>query len=141
MAGKDSGLGATVLGLEGFGLLAATGEDGELLMLVETDATVVGCWGCGVRARSKGRRRVKVRDLPVGGRLTVLVWSKRVWRCREAGCSVGDPASNGYSGRMRGCYATPGQSSRPRLFPVLSRSGVHRAARLRRRASTSAKSW
>ena len=72
----------------GFGLLAETGEDGELLMLVETDATVVGCWGCGVRARSKGRRRTKVRDLPVGGRPTVLVWSKRVWRCRVAGCSV-----------------------------------------------------
>ena len=59
MAGKDSGLGATVLGLEGFGLLAATGEDGELLMLVETDASVVGCSGlgnlCGVEGSAAGQ--------------------------------------------------------------------------------------
>ena len=103
MAGKDSALGVTVLGLDGFGLLAATEDDGELLMLVETDADVVGCSGCGTRARSKGRRRTKVRDLPVGGRPTVLVWSKRVWRCPEAACEVGswsetsprDPAEGG----------------------------------------------
>ena len=31
---------------------------------------------------------LRVRDLPVGNRPTVLVWSKRVWRCPEAGCSV-----------------------------------------------------
>ena len=89
MAGKDSALGVTVLGLDGFRLLAATEDEGELLMLVETDADVVGCSGCGTRARSKGRRRTKVRDLPVGGRPTVLVWSKRVWRCAEAACEVG----------------------------------------------------
>ena len=73
----------------GFRLRAATEDDGELLMLVETTASVVGCSGCGTRARSKGRRRTKVRDLPVGGRPTVLVWSKRVWRCPEQGCDVG----------------------------------------------------
>ena len=89
MAGNDSSLDVTVLGLDGFCLLAATEDDGELLMLVETTASVVGCAGCGTRARSKGRRRTKVRDLPVGGRPTVLVWSKRVWRCPEAACEVG----------------------------------------------------
>ena len=89
MAGKDSALGVAVLGLDGFRLVAATEDDGELLMLVETDASVVGCSGCGTRAVSKGRRRVKVRDLPVGGRPVVLVWSKRVWRCAEAACEVG----------------------------------------------------
>ena len=73
----------------GFRLLAATDDDGELLMLVETTASVVGCSGCGTRARSKGSRRTKVRDLPTGGRPVVLVWSKRVWRCREAACEVG----------------------------------------------------
>ena len=89
MAGNDSSLDVTVLGLDGFRLRAATEDDGELLMLVETTASVVGCSGCGTRARSKGRRRTKVRDLRVGGRPTVLVWSKRVWRCPEAGCDVG----------------------------------------------------
>ena len=74
---------------DGFRLRAATEDDGELLMLVETTASVVGCSGCGTRARSKGRRRTKVRDLPVGGRPTVLVWSKRMWRCPEAACDVG----------------------------------------------------
>ena len=89
MAGEDSSLDVAVLGLDGFRLLGATDDDGELLMLVETTATVVGRAGCGTRARSKGRRRTKVRDLPVGGRPAVLVWSKRVWRCPEAACEVG----------------------------------------------------
>ena len=70
----------------GFRLRAATEDDGELLMLVETTASVVGCSGCGTRAQSKGRRRTKVRDLPVGGRPTVLVWSKRLWRYPEEAC-------------------------------------------------------
>ena len=58
-------------------------------MLVETTATVVGCSGCGTRARSRGRRRTKVRDLRVGGCPAVPVWSKRVWRCPEAACEIG----------------------------------------------------
>ena len=80
MAGNDRSLYLAVLGLDGFRLLAATEDDGELLMLVETTGSVVCCSGCGTRARSKGRRRTRVRGLPVGGRPTVLVWSKRVWR-------------------------------------------------------------
>ncbi|MDP8975111.1 MAG: hypothetical protein M3N28_01840 [Actinomycetota bacterium] len=40
---------------------------GELHQLVETTATLVGCWGCGTRALAKGRREVRVRDLPAGG--------------------------------------------------------------------------
>ncbi|MCY4369408.1 MAG: transposase family protein [bacterium] len=72
----------------GFRLRAATEDDGELLVLAETTASVVGCSGCGTRARWRGRRRTRVRDLPVGGRPTVLVWSKRLWRCPEAACST-----------------------------------------------------
>jgi DNA-directed RNA polymerase subunit RPC12/RpoP len=63
----------------GFQLLAAAEIDGELHQLVETTATVVGCWGCGARALSKGRRKVRVRDLPAGGRRVVVVWWKRLW--------------------------------------------------------------
>jgi transposase len=29
-----------------------------------------------------------VRDLPIGGRPVVLLWRKRLWRCREPACSV-----------------------------------------------------
>ena len=39
-----------------------------------------------MRATGNGRRRVLVRDLPIVGTPTVLVWAKRPWRCRETQC-------------------------------------------------------
>ena len=77
-----------VLGMDGFVLLAAVEVDGELHQLVETEASVVGCFGCGTRALSKGRRKTKVRDLSCGGRPVVVVWAKRLWRCGDADCDV-----------------------------------------------------
>ena len=77
-----------VLGMAGFVLLAAVEVNGELHQLVETEASVVGCFGCGARALSKGRRRTKVRDLSCGGRPVVVVWAKRLWRCGDADCDV-----------------------------------------------------
>lgn len=53
---------------------------------METDAEVVGCTGCGVRAVSHGRRETLVRDLPVAGRPSRLRWRKRLWRCHEPLC-------------------------------------------------------
>jgi transposase len=41
-----------------------------------------------VRAEAHGRRTVRVRDLPIGGRPVVLAWRKRIWRCREPACRV-----------------------------------------------------
>jgi transposase len=61
---------------------------GEWQLDVQTMATVVGCVGCGVRAELHGRRTVRVRDLPSGGRPVVLLWRKRLWRCREPACEV-----------------------------------------------------
>lgn len=79
---------AAVLGLPGFVLLAAVEVGGELHQLVETEAAVVGCPGCGRKALSKGRRRTKLRDLPCGGRPVVVVWAKRLWRCRDEDCDI-----------------------------------------------------
>lgn len=77
-----------LIGLDGFRLLAAVEVDGELHQLVETTAEIVGCPGCGTRALSKGRRDVRVRDLPAGGRRVVVVWRKRIWRCADSDCDV-----------------------------------------------------
>jgi transposase len=77
-----------LLDLDGFEVLAAEVVGGEWQLTVQTTATVVGCVGCGVRAELHGRRTVRVRDLPVGGRPVVLCWRKRLWRCREPACGV-----------------------------------------------------
>jgi transposase len=77
-----------LLGLDGFQLVSAELQGGEWQLAVQTTATVIGCVGCGVRATPHGRRTVRVRDLPIGGRPVVLVWRKRLWRCREPACEV-----------------------------------------------------
>jgi transposase len=77
-----------LLGLDGFAVLAAQVVAGEWQLEVQTTVTVVGCQGCGVRAELHGRRRVRVRDLPIGGRPVVLAWRKRIWRCHEPACGV-----------------------------------------------------
>jgi hypothetical protein len=92
----SSALDSRLLGLECFEVLASWVVGGEWQLEVQTTATVVGCPGCGVRAELHGRRTVKVRDLPAGGRPMVLVWRKCLWRC-------GEPA----------CGSAPGQSRRP----------------------------
>jgi transposase len=77
-----------LLGLNGFQVLTAEVAGGEWQLTVQTTATVVGCVGCGVRAELHGRRSVRVRDLPVGGRPVVLCWRKRLWRCGEPACRI-----------------------------------------------------
>jgi transposase len=84
----SSALASRLLGLDGFEVLAAEVVGGEWQLTVQTTATVVGCVGCGVRAELHGRRTVRVRDLPAGGRPVVLAWPKRIWRCREPACKV-----------------------------------------------------
>jgi transposase len=76
------------LDLEGFEVLAAEIVGGEWQLTVQTTATMVGCIGCGTRAELRGRRTVRVRDLPAGGRPVLLAWRKRLWRLREPACGV-----------------------------------------------------
>ena len=77
-----------LLGLDGLEVLAAQVAADEWQLEVQTTATVVGSQGCGMRAELHGRRTVRVRDLPIGGRPVVLAWRKRIWRCREPACGV-----------------------------------------------------
>jgi transposase len=75
--------------MDGFVVVAQTVADGEHWLLIETTATRSWCPDCGVAGVGNGRRRVKVRDLPIAGVATVLVWSKRTFRCREQLCLRG----------------------------------------------------
>ena len=88
MGQQGSASGSLLLDLDGFEIVSAQLAGGEWQLAVQTTATVVGCSGCGVRAEVHGRRIVRVRDLPIGGRPVVLVWRKRLWRCRELACGV-----------------------------------------------------
>jgi transposase len=78
-----------LVGMAGFVVGAQELVDSELWLFVETTADVTGCPRCGTRAVGHGRSRTAVRDLPVAGRATVLVWAKRRWRCPDADCAVG----------------------------------------------------
>ena len=79
---------AALFGLAGFEVLAAADAGGELELLVQTTADLVGCPGCGAVARAKDRRPSWVRDLPASGRPVVLCWWKRVWSCPHPACEV-----------------------------------------------------
>jgi transposase len=85
---QGGGSGSLLLDLDGLEVVSAEVVGGEWQLAVQTTATVVGCGSCGVRATPHGRRTVRVRDLPIGGRPVVLAWRKRLWRCREPACRV-----------------------------------------------------
>ena len=75
--------------MEGFVVKSQTVRDGEHWLLVETMEPSRWCPSCGVAGVGNGRRRVVVRDLPIAGVPTVLVWDKRTFRCRERLCERG----------------------------------------------------
>ena len=63
-------------------------RDGEWWLAVETRPGPRWCPGCGVRAVGHGRSRTTVRDLPIAGVPTVLVFARRRLRCPESLCEV-----------------------------------------------------
>lgn len=79
---------AALVGLAGFRVLAAAEAGGELKLLVETTADLVGCPSCGAVARAKDRRPTWVRDFPIGGRPVVICWVKRIWCCPHPLCEA-----------------------------------------------------
>jgi transposase len=78
----------TIVDLPGFTVLAAGEYGGELELLVESAAVAVDCGRCGGPAQVHDRREHLLRDVPVAGRATVLVWWKRIWRCPDPACPV-----------------------------------------------------
>ena len=64
--------------------------DGQhrLVLTVESDQLEHGCPGCGALAVGHGRRCRVLHDAPSLGRVTVLHWLTRVWRCLEPGCAT-----------------------------------------------------
>jgi transposase len=85
---EGSDTAAVLVGMPEFVVLSAVEEDGEVWLLVETRTSVTACPSCGVRAKAKDRRETMVRDLPVAGRPTVLVWRKRRWACPDSDCAT-----------------------------------------------------
>lgn len=79
-----------LVGLAGLEVVSAEQVDGELRVVVQSPPGEPGlsgwCSGCGVKAAAHGRRVVRLRDVPCGGRPAVVVWRKRLWRCGEPRC-------------------------------------------------------
>jgi transposase len=74
-----------LVGLEGFEVKRVVEVGGQLDLEVELAAGAGCCPRCGRASLDvKDRPRVRVRDLPLAGRVTHLVWRKRRYRC--AGC-------------------------------------------------------
>jgi len=69
-----------LLGLPGMDVLEG---DNELVITVETTATIGWCPACGVRAEAQDRTTWSVRDLSCFGQAVRLDVRRRRWRCRE----------------------------------------------------------
>jgi transposase len=77
-----------LVGMPEFVVGAQVLRGGEWWLAVETRADRAWCPSCAVRAVGHGRSRMTVRDLPIAGTPTVLVFARRRWRCGEALCEV-----------------------------------------------------
>ncbi len=82
------GLAEALLGLHGFRVLEVREGPAEVVVTIETVATLVGCESCGVRAEAQDRMAIDIRDLACFGRPARLVWIKRRWRCVDPDCEA-----------------------------------------------------
>jgi transposase len=73
-----------LVGLDGLVVTEVQPTSEQLDLQVELLARAAECPRCGgVEVRVKERPRVRVRDLPIAGRVTGLVWRKRRYRCSD----------------------------------------------------------
>src|SRR5215212_8765086 len=61
----------------------------RLVLTVESGQVAAGCPACGVMAIGHGRRVRTLHDAPCFGRVTLLRWLVRIWRCQEPACPTG----------------------------------------------------
>ena len=80
--------GAVWFGAPGFEVLDVVAGGAEFVIEVQTTAAVVGCGQCGVREKSKERRWVTLRDVPVGDAAVRVRWRKRVRVCPDPDCGA-----------------------------------------------------
>ena len=78
-----------LLGLEAVHVEAVERTAELVTVTVATPWELMGCPGCGVVARSRGRVRRMLRDVPHGQVRVRLCWRQRRWRCPDPGCPVG----------------------------------------------------
>ena len=119
--------GTTLLfGLPGVAVarVEATPDGGRVVEVVTADAAAARCPGCGTVSRSvKANVTTRPKDLPYGETRLHVVWRKRRWRCRQAGCERRSfteqitelPARARITGRLRRAAAsavTAGRSVR-----------------------------
>lgn len=61
----------------------------RLVIAIVAVAGWVRCWACGHKTRTVHEtKKVRVRDLPFGGRPTTLVWHRRRFLCRRCGTAT-----------------------------------------------------
>jgi transposase len=60
----------------------------RLVLTVESGQLEAACPTCGVLAVRHGRRVRMLHDMPCFGRVTLLRWLVRIWRCREPQCAT-----------------------------------------------------
>jgi len=73
-----------LVGVDGLVVIEVQRAGEQLDLQVELLARAAGCPHCGgTELRVKERPLVRVRDLPIAGRLTELVWRKRRYRCGD----------------------------------------------------------
>ena len=108
-------------GVFGLAVVAERFEAGELVVEVESPGgRAVFCSCCGVRARSKGRRLVVLRDGGAAGSVPVRVlWNKRVWACPDDRCDAGTwTEETGLAGPRRVLARRAGEWAAGRLAAV-----------------------
>src|SRR5687767_13395753 len=111
MGDATASLNAALLGLDGFVVVTTAEVGGELELLVETTADLVGCPGCGAVARAKDRRPTWVRDLPCSAvsraSAATACWAGGRWCCAGGstrwvtGTTQASPAFAGRGPRRR----------------------------------------